>query len=843
MSRKRQGARKTHGTEHSSEARSNRVFAAGGAIRAERRIAGQDPAHVGLLLVCALVFFAAYLKIDRVLYGSDVTLSFYYYYDYSYRMLRQLSWPLWNPYIFSGTPYFPSTHGLYYPLHYLFIWLPTAPAMNLNLILHFFLAGAFCYFFLRSVDLAPGFSLLGGLVFMFPVIEILLVYGGHIPQLESRVWIPFIFWMFSSFLKTHGPRPLLLGALGIACQVFTGHLQIVFYTLFFLAIYFVYLTFSADRTKLLGNACRFGIFVLAGLSLSAVQLLPTISWVSSAGRSQSYEFATSFSLPPLSLVTAFVPFLFGDMVNVPYFGPSLFIWEANLFFGLIPAALIMVSLLHKPRGFTLFCVLMAVICVVLALGKYTPIYKLLYYAVPGYSYFRAPRRILSVFCFFAAILTALGSKAVVEKLGGEPLAAARRHLGFLLALLTSLTILSLILAFSSAERKWLTDLVSGLLSNAPFFARIPERTASSVVAEIVTHMGKQLGFAALGVALFIGSMVLMIARVVPWKRAAWLWAVLVLAEQGFYGHRFIKTIELDAFKWEPSIERLLEKEKEAGGQNLFRISDSRSPYNLDRGMLYGVSSVNGYEAAVLSRYGDFINTSQGELKSIYLAVLELRRYHPMLDLLNLKYLFLNSDDGFNSGRFQLIYRDPKLAIFEHRNPLPRIWVAHDTLLETDSDRILETISKGGLDFRKTVLLEDPAAPKPKPRGAISDLNGARFANESVNIVSYSANRIGVKANLDREGYLVFSEIHYPGWYARVDGKPAVVYRANYLLRAVHLTPGNHTVEMSFVPELFAPGLTVSLMTLLGLVLLLIYPRSRLAPAPLRSYSSGDPGTA
>ncbi len=70
------------------------------------------------------------------------------------------------------------------------------------------------------------------------------------------------------------------------------------------------------------------------------------------------------------------------------------------------------------------------------------------------------------------------------------------------------------------------------------------------------------------------------------------------------------------------------------------------------------------------------------------------------------------------------------------------------------------------------------------------------------------------------GLVVFSEIYYPkGWYAFVDGKEVPILRANYVLRALEVPAGKHTLEFKFEPKPYTVGNKVTMAS--GWLLLLV----------------------
>jgi uncharacterized membrane protein YfhO len=92
----------------------------------------------------------------------------------------------------------------------------------------------------------------------------------------------------------------------------------------------------------------------------------------------------------------------------------------------------------------------------------------------------------------------------------------------------------------------------------------------------------------------------------------------------------------------------------------------------------------------------------------------------------------------------------------------------------------------------------------------------------VKITSYEPNRLTYDVNSGKGGVLVFSEIYYPGWTATVDGQAVELGRVNYILRAIHIEPGQHQVELAFFPKSVNMTETVAYIAFTILLLILVY---------------------
>jgi len=94
------------------------------------------------------------------------------------------------------------------------------------------------------------------------------------------------------------------------------------------------------------------------------------------------------------------------------------------------------------------------------------------------------------------------------------------------------------------------------------------------------------------------------------------------------------------------------------------------------------------------------------------------------------------------------------------------------------------------------------------------------------VARYEPNRIAVKTQSDQPGYLVLSELFYPGWEATVDGKAAPILKADCILRAVVVDQGAHEVIFQYRPRSLMLGAAGSAGTMALLLAVLLRARRR-----------------
>jgi hypothetical protein len=140
------------------------------------------------------------------------------------------------------------------------------------------------------------------------------------------------------------------------------------------------------------------------------------------------------------------------------------------------------------------------------------------------------------------------------------------------------------------------------------------------------------------------------------------------------------------------------------------------------------------------------------------------------------------------------------------------------------------------DFSRVVLIEKAmpgeAAGTDDLDTSSSGLAPFQAGRHTAHILEYLPNRVVVETTSDSPAFLVLNDVWYPGWMCKIDGMPASLHRANFLFRAVALSPGKHQVDFIFAPRTYLWGKTVSLGTLFAIALATLARRRRARDLPV-----------
>ncbi|MCL6429792.1 MAG: YfhO family protein [Anaerolineae bacterium] len=745
----------------------------------------RDALALSALVLLILAFFWPLLS-GRYLIprgGGDLVSFLWPTYRFAARSLRQGVLPLWNPTLYAGMPFAADNQsGLFYPPNLLLFLIGGEPgyeAMEALVVLHMMLAGALMYLLLRDHRLSRSASVFGGL--SFALSDLFVTHIGNLNLNATIAYLPGILLLADrALLRRSVGYAGAAGAL-LAVAALAGHGQMLAFLgmgLTVLVLYRIGCALRGGKGAVPRLVLVAMLILLTGLGGAAIALLPSyeLEGYSLRGGGLSFEEASRYALPWRGLVGLIVPRFYGR-------GPHAFwgSWERVEvgYLGVLPLALGLAALLPRrreergPEGFPVgFFAMVALAGVALALGDRTPLFRL-GHALPLLRSLRAPARAIVLMSFGLAALGACGL---------DRLPASRRVRGAALLLLTAALAVTLAL---------------------PHVIVVPAERAESV------RRGVWLAAACCGGGL------LWLAAAARWPRARWLGAAAVLLV-AFDLIASGSTVEIDTGDpWQGYRHaEVVEWLRRDNGP--YRIDSSAAHlWQPDAAAVHGLYDISGIHNPLgLAAYETYRWSISARGDTLY-------------SLLGVRYVL--SDKGNPPGDERLVPAytgGSAVDVYMNTTAYPMAQLVYDAVQVPGAREAFEAIHAPGFDPTRVVILQEEPQPTGHP-GA-----GPR----SVRYTEYSANRMTLEVETPTAGYLLLSEVYYPGWQASVDGQPARVLVADYLFRAVYVPAGGSRVQLWFSPASFWIGLGLSAATWLGLggwLLVGTLRGTRRVPAPLR----------
>ena len=380
----------------------------------------KDLGAVGLLGAAVAIFFWPAAVLEGAFFVQDVMVQNHPFRDFFARALREGQLPLWNAAINCGFPLFAEGQAgpLYPPNVILALLLPTWAALNWNIVLHLWLASAGMYALVRAFGAVRPAALCAGLCYALSGYMVVRAMSPNF--IDVCAWLPLLFWLVDRILNRGHFFYVLLFALVIGLQLLAGHPQAALYGAVAVAGYWLYRSWVQGAGWVAWLALA-GALVL-GAALAAVQLVPTAELVQLSNRGAGLSWASfvAMSLPPERLATLLWPNFFGNSAHGTYGSREVgFFIQLCAYVGVVPLFLAWAALRERRDGQVGFFAALALVGLVLALGKYTAIFSF-FYEIPGFSLFRIPTRFLLWFAVGASVLCGLGLDQVLRRQRQRP---------------------------------------------------------------------------------------------------------------------------------------------------------------------------------------------------------------------------------------------------------------------------------------------------------------------------------------------------------------------------------------------------------------------------------------
>lgn len=578
---------------------------------------------------------------------------------------------------------------------------------------------------------------------------------------------------------------------------------------------------------------------------------------------KKWEFSTNWSLPPEELLEFVAPCIYGNESNdlrAPYWGRlgQTLNWEKirntrqclmnlrqhTVYLGVIQLllAFYLLARLIQPSGTVSKAVrwwgwgwwAAFVVFVLLALGRYFPLYRA-FYALPLMSNIRAPVKFLHLAEVALAVVCAMGLDtllrdllpAVVPAAGAEPLRKAGKQSRLKSAdngvpviaapvrkLLMWFAILPALLGVGFLLGKEAVDASIGTL-----IRRWTAMDLGNYTKAMLDAMHWSLGHAAVfcfaGAAIF-GLAFFSAAR--RWVHYPLIASILVLlaVQQGTVNKRYVRVWDEDRQYASNVLVDQLRQQKPLARANLILIEQLRQ---LIEQKMQARTPQQGLDELIafwrwcsraFTHHGvQVLDTATEEWPEDYRAFSTALRAAPrrFWELTNTRDIIgLTASMGplIDSGEFEVVgyfeltramgmvpgSRDRGQVVWlRNKRFLPRaaLYQAWDVVT---SQEALARLASPAWDPTTTLLVEGnamAARPDPPPPMQEAQLDG------------YTANRINLRVTAPAPGIVLLNDKYDPGWRVMVDGAPAELLKCNWIMRGVKVGAGPHRIEFVYRP--------------------------------------------
>jgi hypothetical protein len=746
------------------------------------------------IAVVSLVYFPLFS--GKALFFRDISRWIYPARFFVRKALAEGQWPLWNPDIGIGFSVgSDSLYGLFYPGNWLYLVGPPFVMVSWVGFLHLLFGGVGMLLLARRFALSPlpalvvalGWTLSGSTTSWWTV--------GI--SLNAIAWLPWTSLGLVRLAQAPSPRArdISIAALPFAMSLLLGE---VFFWMLSVGLAVCLAFFVAARGTRLKLCLHMSIALLLGLLGGAAAYVPAVVGAKETARGSALakDDAEVGSFHPMRFFELGAPGIWGDPFD-DYPG-QLVVGDARLsnrpltdsaYAGASILALVLLAFGRQRRLAAALGILTAAMFL-FSVGKHLPLHGILRTLLPPLGFMRYPEKYMIVAAPCLALLAGLGAQRVFF----EGSTRASRILVLLLPLV-AVAIGTHLLVPPPVVHYFRSGVLRGacVLGLMMFLVRLARGTHGRVaLAVTLALVCVDLATADWPLQRFASP------RIMEEPPAL---ATLIRRDAQALGNAATPRL-FRSKQVEPLFARGLglREADEVEAQSTATLAENTSN-------VFGVAAIGGYDAAIPSLYSQTFDRGRKD------GFRGLR-------LLSCQYALLphtpDWDQRAAKAGLQVLAEPLGLSrLYRIPDVLPRVYFAPHAVA-IDNTAAMERITSDEVVDGKTVLL---AAGTP-----ISNANPGT-APATCSITSFTLTQIEATCNSDGAGHAVFVEQFHPGWQATVDGRAVPVLRANLVMRAVALSPGEHQIVLEFTSTTMSWALPVSLAVFALMMALLYSPRS------------------
>jgi hypothetical protein len=452
------------------------------------------------------------------------------------------------------------------------------------------------------------------------------------------------------------------------------------------------------------------------------------------------------------------------------------------------------------------------------MGKFTPLLKLLYEYVPGFNLFRGSSKWIFISAFSLSVLSGFGADIISKN------TAKLRNKKTIMFILSIIILLSGAIAVMLImfDISWFKGAVLANVNSAEFRNLLKSNFTNNRFAMMALYIFRLSAIRTIALLIYALSVfILFYYKKINRKILLFSFASIIIIDLFSFGMRYMITFD-SRLSIDAQITDILRSRRQPNRAIILQR-------NVNAPVLSKIQTPAGYDALTLKRYSEFINMLQGVPKDTDNLYMQVTRFNKFTDMLNVKFLIMPAyiiKKEIDTARFKQIYADSRYTVYENLQSLPRAFIAYNTSVINNEEKILEYMQSDDFDplRRPVVESEIPAVD--------NNLSGSYIMPAGdIEFVEYGPNRVVLNTYLEKPGLLVLNDVYYQKWKAKVDGKDKKVYEVNYIMRGVVMPKGKHSVIFYYDTKSFIYGCAISIITLITLLGILLIDKKYASNTP------------
>ena len=786
-------------------------------------------AIIAMLLVC-FIYFNPYFK-GMIINQSDITHGIAINKQSENFRTETGEKAMWNPYLFGGMPnYILGEDYKDRPVKQYIIDMAGAFLKTpVNIV---FLSLFLSYLLFSVLRIHPVIAFLGAFAFAFCTFSIISLEAGHNAKIRALAFAPLI---LSGAILLFRDKKLLgttLLALGLSFQVYTGHIQITYYTILLLTIYYISQSAFYLKEK---RFKQLGIIIALSFLAGGLGLVSNLSKIASGLEYKQYsirgerivkdlakaegeqdnigksgldkDYAFSWSNGIAESFTLLIPHFYGggssadyktkdteiykllkgqykpgDVQNIQkgyyYWGDQPFT-SGPVYAGAIICFLAVLGFLLSDNRQKTWTAVAFLFFLALSWGDNFKVFNyFMFDHFPLYNTFRTVSMTISISVVVLVFLAVYGLHTIFinnydhQKIKKQLLIAASSTAG--------LCVLFLVFSGMFTFQK--------ITPNAQIQGEILDAIISDRKGLFVRDCLKSALFILLAAGLVWYTINKKIKPLYGIIGIALLSLIDIYSVNKLYfgSEKFVKPRKtVDHFAMTPADQFILDNNTDYS-----RVYNAGARPDQDSKTSYYHYSIGGYHPAKFRRIQDIFD------------------YHftkgsqQVFNMLNIGY--------FKKG-------SKKEDVIANPQKYGNAWFVSELVPVANDQQEIDTLDNVGL--------RDKAVVK---QSILEEIGQTSFEGEGkIRTLEYGPNVFKYEYEVDKDGFIVFSEIYYPeGWKITLDGEPVEQYQVNYLLRGMKVPAGKHTITYSFEPFSYTTANNITfystILLLIGLIVIIAW---------------------